>query len=335
MRWVRRPFWPGCIALLVAAVFLARLPFFLERPRPPIDLSAAVEVAAPVAEPIEGDYLLTAVSLRRASPFDLVLAWVDDDAELVSVARLLPQGTADRTYFDTQREVFAQSADLAAAVGLDAAGYQVFLGAGVRVVEIVPGSPAEGRLEAGDVLVAVDGDTVLTTLDLVELLTAPAQDGQRRIVTVQRGDEVLDVVLVPRPLDGDIPQIGVQIETVDPRIELPFPVTVDAGRIGGPSAGLMVALTVYDMVEDANLAGGRRIAGTGAIQPDGAVTRIGGLPQKLAGASRARASVFLVPDSQLEEALGAVPRGSSLQVVGVASFDEAVDALGAGGRAGP
>lgn len=348
MQGFRRLFWPGSTLILVAATFLVRLPVFLERPREPLDLAEVVRVDAPVAEPVEGDFLLTAVNLRRASPADLVWGWLQEDTDLVPVSRLLPQGTPDRTYFDTQREVFAQSADLAAAIGLQAAGYEVFLGAGARVEEVVPGSPADGRLEVGDVIVAVDGETVLTSLALVDLLAdaepglpdgsgpaqPPARPYRRRILTVLRGEEELSVVLTPRPVDRDAPQIGVRAETVDPRIELPLSVTVDAGRIGGPSAGLMVALTVYDLVDEVNLAAGRRIAGTGAIQPTGAVTKIGGLPQKIAGANKARASVFLVPDSQLEEALEALPRGSSMQVVGVASFEDAVDALGSGGRAG-
>jgi PDZ domain-containing protein len=323
----RRLFLPACLAILGCAAAVVPLPVFVERPRAPVDLTEFVTVAAPQATPIDGAFLLTAVNLRRAALVDLVAVLFDDDADLVSIPDVLPPGEADRAFFDRQREVFADTAELAAAIGLDAAGYDALAGAGAQVLGVQPDSPADGVLEPGDIIVAVDEAEVDTSLDLVQLVTDPDAEGSERELTIRRQDTLTRLSVLPRPLTREVPQLGVQAETVDLRVDLPFEVLVDAGRIGGPSAGLLVALTVYDLAAPADLAAGRRVAGTGAIAPSGAIGPIGGLAQKVVSADQAGADVFLVPLSQEPEARAALPAGSDMALAGVATFDDAVDAL--------
>lgn len=327
---MRRLFLPASLIILVAAAIVVPLPMFVERPRPPLDLAASVTVEAPEVTPVDGEFLLTAVTLRRATVGDLAMAVFDDSIAFVPIPDILDPGQRDRAFFDEQREVFAGSAELAAAVGLEAAGYEALDGAGAEVLGVQEDSPADGALEPGDVIVAVDGEEVGTSLDLVQQVTDPEAAEEERRLTVLRGEERMRVSVAPRPLTRDVPQLGVQAQTLDLRIDLPFAVSVDAGRIGGPSAGLMVALTVYDLVDSADLADGRRIAGTGQIEPSGAITPIGGLAHKVVGAHRAGADVFLVPASQGDRAVAALPPGSGMEVIPIDVFDDAVAALSGG-----
>jgi Lon-like protease len=315
----------GCLVIAVAIVSVP-LPVFIEQPREPVPLAASITVDSPRAGGIEGDYLLTAVTLRRATPGDLVASWTRDDVALVPAASIIPSGTVDSAFFDEQREVFADTAEVAAAVGLEGAGYEALSGDGVGVVDVVPDSPADGQLQPGDVIVEVDGRDIGTAADLVDSITS-TPEGDERELTVERGEERVDVALTPRPISAETPQIGVQTQTVGLDIDLPFPVQVDAGRIGGPSAGLLVALTVYDRVDPVDLAAGRLIAGTGTMEVSGAVGAIGGVVPKVVSAAQIDADVFLVPASQVDEARAAVPPGSDLQVIGVSTFEEAVAAL--------
>ena len=109
------------------------------------------------------------------------------------------------------------------------------------------------------------------------------------------------------------------------RYELPTEVTIHAGAVGGPSAGMMFALGIYDLLGPGELTGGKAIAGTGTIADDGAVGPIGGIRQKLVGARSGGASVFLAPADNCSEVVGHVPDG--LQVVRVATFAEALTAV--------
>ena len=113
----------------------------------------------------------------------------------------------------------------------------------------------------------------------------------------------------------------------------PFDVSISSGDIGGPSAGLMWALGLYDLLTTGDLTDGRTIAGTGVIGLDGTVAPIDGVGQKIAAAADAGATVFLLPEDNAEAAAAAGDHG--LELVPVASFDDAVDYLtgsaGAGG----
>ena len=121
-------------------------------------------------------------------------------------------------------------------------------------------------------------------------------------------------------------------EPIDPTAvaageDLPYDVAVEHGAVGGPSAGLLMALAFYDHAAAEDLAGGRRIAGTGTIAPDGAVGRIGSTAAKIVAAQRAGATLFLVPASQVDAARAAVDPSAPIAVIGVETFADAIAAL--------
>jgi PDZ domain-containing protein len=131
-----------------------------------------------------------------------------------------------------------------------------------------------------------------------------------------------------RTVDGERrPVIGVRITTHRPHVELPLSVDVASGRVGGASAGLMISLAVYDLVDDVDLAAGRRIAGTGTLAIDGRVGPIDNIALKVPAAVREGAQVFIAPARQARAARAAVPAGSDLAVIGVDTFDDARTAL--------
>ena len=122
-------------------------------------------------------------------------------------------------------------------------------------------------------------------------------------------------------VDGK-PIIGVEIQQ---QYKFPFTVTIDVGNIGGPSAGMMFALGIIDMLTPDNLTGGKFIAGTGEITPAGQVEPIGGIQQKMAAARSAGATFFLTPSANCANTAGAVPAG--LHLVKVSTLSQAVSDL--------
>jgi PDZ domain-containing protein len=329
--FARALFLPSCLAVLVLAALSVPLPLLLEQPGTPVSLGDVVTVDAADVGELDGDYLLTAVNLRPGTVAGLVRAAVDPDALVVRQSLVIPPGEDEKAYFDRQRAVFRASADVAAAVGLAAAGFDVdptaVTGSGVIVNRVLPGAPADGVLQPGDLIVAVDGATVRVADDLRALI---ADGDAARDLRFVRDDAEQQASIVPGEIptaDGAIRGIGVEIQTADPRIDLPVPVAVDSGRIGGPSAGLMLALTVYDKADGLDLAAGRTIAGTGTLSPEGVVGPIGGIEQKVISAQRIDADVFVSPAEQVEAARAAVRPGSDLRIIGAATFDQAVAAL--------
>lgn len=340
-RWLRRAFLPVSLLIFAGAFFNVPLPqvadldccsAFVEVPGRTLNLDETVEVRDDQVTELNGEFMVVTVTLHTATAFSAVRAWTADNVALVAREAVVPQGVTNDTYFDRQRSVFDTSAGVAASVGLRAAGYDVdpdaLTGAGALVVSVLDGSPAEGALQPGDIIVEVDG----TSISVAEEVRPLIGEGVRpREVTYVRNDRRATVTLEPRLIsfgETSIVGIGVEINTADPRVVLPVPVEVDSGRIGGPSAGLVIALTVYDKAEpDVDLAAGRRIAATGTLAPDGTVGSIGGIVQKVAAAERDAADLFLVPTPQAAEAAAARSDGSSLEILSVGTFDDAVELL--------
>ena len=322
------------LLLICAAVVSVPLPVYAQRPGISLDLADCIRVEDPAAGPVQGDLLLTFVTYRRATLMDLVASLARQDIVLRPVERVIPRDVVPRDYFALQRQRFDREGLTAAAVGLERAGYPEpvrVTGDGARVVRTLEGFPADGVLQPGDVVVSAGADPVRTSEDLRDVILR----GERVDLRVHRDGDIDAVSLAPvrsdvreEDLEGE-PRyvIGAQLETVNPQVMLPVDIEIQAGRIGGPSAGLMVALGVYDAVADEDLVAGRRIAGTGEIDANGQVGRIGLLPLKVMAAHQAGASALLVPRSQADVARQAVPSGSDLQVVGVATIDDAITAV--------
>jgi PDZ domain-containing protein len=110
------------------------------------------------------------------------------------------------------------------------------------------------------------------------------------------------------------------------RFDFPVEISIDAGSVVGPSAGLAFALDIVDELED-DVDGGRRVVATGELALDGTVIPIGGVKQKTLGAREAGADIFLVPDANAAEAR---KYADGLKIVPVSTFREALAALEAG-----
>ena len=119
--------------------------------------------------------------------------------------------------------------------------------------------------------------------------------------------------------------LGIYGEDVVPNVKLPFPVRIDTGDLGGPSAGLAFTLEIYDSLTGRRLSRGRRVAVTGTIDASGNVGEIGGARGKTIGARRAGFDLMIVPIANLAEARANA--GRQLKVVGVRTFADALAAL--------
>lgn len=319
------------VAIVVAAGLRAPLPYFVETPGRAVTLGACVDVQADEATPVHGDFLLTTVSLRRATPLGLVRAAIDPAARLRPDDRVITAEVGDDEHFAGQRQVFARTAQQAAALGLRAAGYgadpERFVGDGALVTGVVEGGPASGLLRGGDIIIEADGRPIGTEAELREAV----QDRDSLVLTFRRDGEPYSTRISPRgepAVEAGSSALGVNLRTVNSRVELPVPVEVVTGRVGGPSAGLMIGLAVYDQAApEANLAAGRRVAGTGTLTSHGAVGRIGGIERKALAAERRGADVFLAPATQADQAGLLLPEERAMEIVPVASFEEARELL--------
>lgn len=315
---------------LSAALSFVSLPYAVMSPGPitntlgEVEGQKIIDVPAGDEHPTDGKLYFTTVRVlggpdQRVTIFDLLQAGLDPAREVFPEAQLFPK---DATREQVQQENAAEmegSQKTAAAVAERALGRDVPVS--VEVSDVLAGSAADGLLRKGDVIVSVDG-TPATSPAAVRDAVRKHQPGEQVAIVVRRDGGEIELTPVAKDREG-IPTIGVIMLG---RYQLPVDVTIHAGAVGGPSAGMMFALGIYDVLTPGDLTGGTAIAGTGTITDDGAVGPIGGIRQKLVGARAGGASVFLAPADNCAEVVGHVPDG--LQVVRVATFTEALDAVG-------
>jgi PDZ domain-containing protein len=218
----------------------------------------------------------------------------------------------------------ASSQDNAVAAALSA--LDVSYDSAVKVVLVEPDGPSQGKLEAGDLFVSVDGREV-DTIDQLTSAVQPRPVGSTVKVRVRRDGEVLTrrITTVPSPSNPQQSAVRIQIA---PSYEFPFDVSLNISEnIGGPSGGLMFALGIYDVLTDGSLTGGRSIAGTGEIDAAGKVGPIGGIAQKIAGAEDDGAELFLVPPGNCAEAMDASYDPDEITLVRADTMESALAAV--------
>jgi Lon-like protease len=273
-----------------------------------------------------GQIYFDAIVIRRAKLFEELFPWIHRDATLVPEEQVNPPGVNDAQRRKEDLREMNRSQDIAAAVALKHLGYQVVeRPTGALIAQVLAGSPAgKAGLEPTDVIVAVDGHPVLKSSDLRPLISRHRPgETVRMSVRSPQGLRELRVRTVADPRRGGRPVIGVLVEQAA-QVKLPFPVKIDAGSIGGPSAGLAFALDVVREL-DGDITRGHRVAATGEINLDGSVSPIGGVKQKIFGARQADVDVFLVPAG--ENAQVARKYADGVRVIPVESFRQALRAL--------
>jgi PDZ domain-containing protein len=250
--------------------------------------------------------------------FQALRAWLDPSDAVVPASEIFPAGQSAQQTQQQDTAQMAGSQEQATAAALTA--LHIAFQTTVTVVQAEKGTPAQGVLKAGDVIVSVDGTKVTGATQLTSLITAhPA--GTALSLVVSRGGKDLPVSVATKEIGGK-PVVGIQVQE---GYKFPFSVKISVGNIGGPSAGMMFALGIIDKITSLNLTGGKFIAGTGEITPAGQVGPIGGIQQKMVGARDAGATVFLAPAGNCADTAGAIPAG--LKVVKVSTLSQAISDL--------
>ena len=328
------------VALLVFAVLGASLvpvPYVTVRPGSTRPVTEQVLVEGSPSYPPEESIAYTTVSIGPASLFEALAGWLDDDVDV------LPEGDVRGGRSESEnRRYNAQLMDtsklVAISVALERMGHEVDIHTTGTVVRgFLDGAPAAGVLKQDDVIVAVDGEPVDEIGELGTLLQ-DGGPGATHTVTVERpagGTEHTDVEVTttPAPDDPERAIIGISTEERIVGADFPVDVTIDSGTVGGPSAGLAFTLAVLDVLTPGELTGGHRVAVTGTMNLDGTVGPIGGGAQKAVTVRDSGYEVFLVPAEEADEIREAA--GDDLQVIGVSTLEDALEALDSlGGNAG-
>jgi Lon-like protease len=324
----------GAVAgvILVVAILagtLVRLPYVLISPGNAESVERVVKVDGAQTYPHRGQLLLLTVSVSsdRPNAFAVLSGWIDEDTDVLPEDEVL-QGKSREEDQRLNKLEMADSQMTAKRVALERLGYTVpVTGTGAAVTDVQKGSPADGKLRVGDVITAVDGQSVSLS-EQVGPVVRSRQPGEPVTFTIDKKGGPAEVSVPTRAAEGGPcpgrAQIGVVTRTRNEEFDFPIDVQIDTGKISGPSAGLAFTLTIIDELTPGDLTAGKKVAVTGTIEPGGAVGPIGGVEQKALTADRAGAKLFLVPRAELQ---GARERAGDMKVVGIRTLDDALEEL--------
>jgi PDZ domain-containing protein len=330
------------VSVLGALVLgISPAPYVVERPGPAYDTLGTTEVdgaEVPVIDvegaktyPTDGrlDLLTVYLDGSRENPIDwleVIAAWLDPRRAVVPIDAVFPNGQTEEEADEESAAQMQSSQEAAIAAALDE--LDVDYETSVTVAAVTEGDPADGVLEEGDEILTVDGVPIASDAELRAHI-ADAGVGGSVVLGIRRDGTEREVTLTTaaRSASDPTPIIGV-VPSVD--YDFPIDVTIHLQNVGGPSAGMMFALGIYDTLTPGALTGGEHIAGTGTVDGEGVVGPIGGIRQKMFGARDAGATWFLAPVDNCSEVVGHVPDG--LRVFAVSTLDEAVDVVEAIGE---
>jgi len=255
-----------------------------------------------------------------------LIGWLSSDEAIVPKETIYPPGTTQQQSDQQNAVEFTDSQDAAITAALGALGIKPS-GSEVVVAAVTSGSPADGKLDAGDVIKSVDGTAITTGGDAgmaqVQNVIQKLTPGQQVAVVVSRAGKQQTVTMSTTKNSSGKAAVGIAVETEN---TFPFNVSIQLNGVGGPSAGMMFALGIIDkLTSGGNITGGKVVAGTGTIDANGVVGAIGGIQMKTIGARRDGATVFLAPADNCADAKANLPAG--LELAKVSTLQDALTAL--------
>ncbi len=332
------------IALLCAGV-LFPVPYSEMSPGPTVNTlgnhggEPVLQISGRKTYPTDGHLNMTTVRVTSAdyhmNLVEAVYGWLAHDSKIVPHDTLYPDGKTEEQSTQENAEEFTQSQESAKVAALKE--LHIPVQSWVIVSTVVKGTPAQGRLHAGDVIKAVDGTAVKQPSDVAKLVTKhePGQDVVFTIVPAKeqaaaakqhKAATVTKDVTITTAQSADAGAkraiVGISAGTDH---TFPFEINIKLADVGGPSAGLMFALGIYDKLTPGSLTGGKFVAGTGTIDDGGTVGPIGGIEMKTVGARSKGARFFLTPAENCAAAAKDTPSG--LTLVKVHTIGDALTAL--------
>ena len=318
--------------VVITLGLVVQIPYYVLSPGSSRPTEALIAVDGAPTYATDGAVDFLTVSLRQATPVEALAAWINPDLDLTPEEKILGTQSPDENR-ELNIRLMTESKDAAQYQALTRLGYPVTSkGTGAVVASVVEGGPSSGLLVPGDVIVRADGVPIDFSQQLIDVISS-SRPGRSVTLAVEPFDATrsdarpareVQVVLGSRESDASKGFLGVSTFTRDLSFSFPVQITIDSGRVGGPSAGLAFTLGILDVMTPGSLTGGRSISATGTIALDGSVGPIGGIHQKVMASRRAGVDLMLVPSSEIDEARR---YAGGLRVEPVDSLDQALEIL--------
>lgn len=333
---------------LIVAVMVVVMPtaFLLEMPGRVVEVSGPSTdeeiISVKGAQTYPSDtalYMTTVASSGGASTgatgVEIVAGILNPQWQVLPVRYAYPEKISSEDQKERGVLQMENSQSSAEIIALKKLGHTVTMS--LTVSTVPKDSPAFGKLKEGDILRSIangkekgEGNSYVDFVSVLDhtpvgtdVTVTYERDGKTEETVIKTGkNEDADGKTLPGSRLG----IGLTVGDVKSDVTIDFSLE----DVGGPSAGTMFALGIYDELTKGSLGGKASIAGTGTISLTGEVGPIGGVTHKMRGAAGMGVEYFLAPAANCEDVAGNVPEG--MHVYMIATFDDAIEAVEAIGK---
>lgn len=318
------------LTLLIVITSFYTLPYYVTKPGTAQELEPIVEVSG--GDKAEGSFMLTTVRMGKANLYSYLIAKWNDYYEIYPEKTIRYEDEDEEEYNIRQQFLMDNSKNHAIKVAYEKAGktynYQYL---GVYVLDVREGMPAAEYLKAGDQIIQVDDVKFKSSQEFIDYV-AKKKVGETVELVFKREETENRATIAIQSFKDNPKQSGIGITLNDyTRIVTTPKITIHSEQIGGPSAGLMFTLEIYNQLTPGDLTKGYKIAGTGTMNKDGVVGAIGGISQKVVAADKSGAEIFFAPNekgaenSNYKEAVKAAKDiKTDMKIIPVDTFSEAL-----------
>lgn len=318
----------GLVIVFALVGVFVRVPYVAVGPGPTFDTlgkhkgSEVIDIGSgPKQYPTDGQLRMVTISITdNLSLFSAMGFWLSGRESVAPRDSYIEPGQSRQQVDQENTQEFQNSQSAAELSALRYLKYPVK----VLANTIVNGGPADKKLNAGDQIVRI-GNTKVTNAQQVYEVMRKTKPGQTMPVLVESkgGGKPHEVrIKLGKNPNGGYGFLGLQPTE---RADTPFKINIRLNDVGGPSAGLIFALSIVDKLSPGQLTDGKTIAGTGTIDQDGEVGMIGGINFKLTAAKEQGANTFLVPAGNCTEAKATAPDG--MRLIKVNTLEDAITQL--------
>ena len=318
---------------LLLILFLP-LPYYIELPGKAVPVSDYLTVTRPSPKKKAGELRLVYVSLYRASLATYLWSYTNRFASRIPAKEITGENN-NSDYNKIQAYYMQDALNEAEYVALKAAHYQVKRKyQGIYVMSLLKNSTFKGKLQVGDVITAINSKTYQSSGEFVKAVQGLKYGSRVQVSYLRNQTSKVSWGRIVKLAGSNKTGLGISLADKS-RIQTPVSFKTNVDDIGGPSAGLMFSLELYNQLTAKQLLRGRNVAGTGTISADGKVGPIGGIDKKVIASAKAKADIFFVPAQSEPGAISnyqlakktAKQIKTKMKIVPVASFSEAVTYL--------
>ncbi len=314
------------LILLASYVLLTfPLPYYIYTTGGTIDIDDRVEVAD--AYQAKGSLNFAYVTELRATLPTYLLSFVIPSWESVKIDdyKMSEEETVEDVSFRDHISLDVANQSALKVAYLKAGKPFNITGSHHYIVYLDPSSVTDLKIQ--DEILKVDGQSI-TSLDEYRSIVNLHEINDTLEVVVRRNQKEEQKSIQVQDFDS-VKLTGISLMTVydyqsDPEVTLHF-----SKSESGPSGGLMLALSVYNKLVKEDITHGKKIVGTGTIDPDGRVGSIGGVEYKLRGAVHDHADVFLVPAGENYDDCIQLQKKEHLniKIYAIETFEDALNVL--------